>query len=438
MRGTGRWMGFRRVMRSGALAAAGLALGAASPARAAEVYRWVQYVPGGLEARAIVDAGACPAATLDGAPVAMQVRAAPGEGYPVQVCAVAIPANTRSATVDGVPLRLPVADPRRILVLADTGCRMKGSKVQACNDVNAWPFPVVAAVAATTRPDLVLHLGDYHYRETACPAGNLGCAGSPFGDTWAVWRADFFRPAEPLLATAPWVAVRGNHEECSRGGKGWTRTLDPRPFDSGTPCIAESATPYLVALPGLALAVLDVATADEDQVSRVQAQAYRGQLQGVGQALRGGPGWLLLHRPIWSAEAMKGGQAVGANETLAAAAQDGGVPAGVSVMLSGHHHTFQVLNYDPAANLPPQVVAGHGGDYADEGVPDDPAGLEILGVRVTSGMNQHGYGFLLLERAGPPGSAWTATSHDMRGNPVRTCTIATRMVTCGPRRAPGG
>jgi len=421
-----------------AIAAALLVLGAGGEAHAAESFRWVQYVPGGLEARSIGEGGACPVATLDGTPAGMQVRSAPGAGYPIQVCALTVPDGTRSATIDGTPLRLPVADPRRILVLADTGCRMKGSKVQACNDINQWPFRVVASVAATMKPDLVVHLGDYHYRETACPAGNLGCAGSPFGDNWAVWRADFFSPAEPLLAAAPWIAVRGNHEECNRGGKGWTRTLDPRPFDPATPCVAASAAPYTVKLPGLALAVLDVATADEETVSTVQAEAYRDQLQTVGQALAGGQSWLLLHRPIWSAEEMKGGRVVGANETLAAAAQNGGMPAAVSAMFSGHHHTFQVLNYDPAADLPPQVVAGHGGDYADEGVPDDPAGLTILGVRVAGGMNQHGYGFLLMERAGPPGSEWTAPSHDLRGNPVRSCTISVRVVTCGPRRVPGG
>lgn len=402
----------------------------AAPA-AAEACRWVQYVPGGLEARAITDGPACPVATLDGAAVPMVARAAPGPDYPVLVCAATLPPGARAAAIDGVPLRLPVADPRRILVLADTGCRMKGSKVQACNDINQWPFRVIASVAATTKPDLVIHLGDYHYRETACPDGNLGCAGSPFGDTWAVWRADFFSPAEPLLAAAPWIAVRGNHEECNRGGRGWSRTLDPRPFDPAAACIAGGAEPYTVALPGLTLGVLDVATAEEDKVSEPQASAYRRQFQVLGEAMGNQPGWLLLHRPIWSAEEMKNGQPVGANQTLAAAARNDAIPAMVSAMFSGHHHTFQVLNYDPAARLPPQVVAGHGGDYADEGVPLDPAGMSIMGVRVASGMNQHGFGFLLLERGD---GGWTATSHDLRGNPVRSCAIGVRVVTCGPQR----
>ena len=36
-------------------------------------------------------------------------------------------------------------------------------------------------LAAAQKPDLVIHVGDYYYRETPCPAGEAKCAGSPFG-----------------------------------------------------------------------------------------------------------------------------------------------------------------------------------------------------------------------------------------------------------------
>ena len=87
------------------------------------------------------------------------------------------------------------------------------------------------ASLATARPDLVIHVGDYHYREDACPAGHAGCAGSPFGYGFDAWNADFFGPAAPLLAAAPWVMVRGNHEDCSRAGEGWFRFLDRAPME---------------------------------------------------------------------------------------------------------------------------------------------------------------------------------------------------------------
>ena len=93
-----------------------------------------------------------------------------------------------------------------------------------------WPFASVAASAADWDPDLIIHVGDYLYRESPCPADNAGCAGSPYGDTWATWNADFFEPAAPLLDAAPWILVRGNHEDCSREGTGWFRYLDPMPM----------------------------------------------------------------------------------------------------------------------------------------------------------------------------------------------------------------
>jgi predicted phosphodiesterase len=354
----------------------------------------------------------------------MTRRSEPGSGYPVLACASVISPGARSATLDGAPLALPAADPKRILVIGDTGCRMKGTKVQACNDAAAWPFHLVAAAASVERPDLVIHVGDYHYRETACPAGNQGCAGSPFGDNWAVWKADFFSPAAALLRAAPWVAIRGNHEECNRGGRGWSRILDAYPFDTTKLC-NDPGEAFNVALPGLNLFVMDVSTAEEETVDAGQAARFRSQFQAVAQ--NSGPSWLLLHRPIWSVEEIKGTEQVGANKTLGAAAT-GAIPTQVQVMLSGHHHTFQVFNYEQ--DLPPQLVSGHGGDYLDPGAAANPAGMVMNGVRVRSGVNlPNGFGFTMMERQG--GGTWRIIDHDMRGNSVRTCKLVNREVTCG-------
>ncbi len=143
---------------------------------------------------------------------------------------------------------MPVLHPQRILVLGDTGCRIKGASLQACNDPAQWPFPQLAAAAASLKPDLVIHVGDYLYRESACPAGNQGCAGSPWGDNWTTWQADFFTPAAPLLAAAPIVLARGNHEDCKRAGPGWTRLQGPAAFDRPhlARCISRSI-PWILA-----------------------------------------------------------------------------------------------------------------------------------------------------------------------------------------------
>ena len=199
---------------------------------------WLQYGPGdALEARTVTTSATCPGARLDGKSVTMTVRAKADASFPL-VCALSVPAGAKSLVVAGQTMVLPVADPTRILVLGDTGCRIKGTALQACNDPKAWPFAGLAKAAAAQKPDLVLHLGDYLYRESPCPANFAGCAGSPYGDNWASWDADFFTPAAPLLAAAPWIVIRGNHEDCYRAGPGFLRLLGPTAYDPAAPCAA--------------------------------------------------------------------------------------------------------------------------------------------------------------------------------------------------------
>ena len=224
---------------------------------------WVEIGPrGNAQARAVTEGTACPSLIVDGEARPMQTRAGGDDGnFPVTVCEAPLPAGTRSAIIAGQALALPVPAPRRILVIGDTGCRMEApSDFQACNDPAAWPFARVAARAAAWRPDLVIHLGDYHYRESPCPSGNAGCAGNPVGDNWASWRADFFAPAAPLLRAAPWIFIRGNHEACARAGEGWFRFLEPRARPA---TCTDDTEPYVVPLTAVVLGVIDSSPASD-------------------------------------------------------------------------------------------------------------------------------------------------------------------------------
>jgi hypothetical protein len=410
----------RRWLRAAVVAPCALA---ASSASAEIVYRWAQYGPAGLEARTVTDQPACPPAEVDGQPARMNVRAAPGEAFPVTVCALPVPAAATAVAIAGVPLAIPAAAPQRILVIGDTGCRLKGAYVQACNDPAAWPFRPIAEVAAHTKPDLVIHVGDYHYRETQCPAGNMGCAGSPFGDTWPAWQADFFSPSETLLQVAPFVFVRGNHEECGRGGKGWSRALAPDAFDVKSGCNGPGE-PFVARLPGLTLAVMDVSSAREDKADETQARIFREQYRALAGKL-GGPAWLLQHRPIWSPGGVFAGKLVGDNKTLEVAAR-GVIPPDVTLMLSGHHHLFQVLSYK--TGQPAQVVAGHGGDYLNAMSGLEPAGWTFGDVVVEGGINLPGaFGFAIFEKQA---DGWRLTDHDKLGAVVRSCMFKGRAATC--------
>ena len=201
-----------------------------------------------------------------GAPMELMPRRNPApERFPVTVCEAVLPINHPGAVLpDGTRLswrHLAAAAPRSIAVIGDTGCDDTTSPTaQNCRRPEAWPLAQVAAQAATIgdgQPDLVLHVGDYRYRGT---------------DSWENWLADVFAPMRPLLVAAPWVAVRGNHENCyesrdgARAGEGWALLLAPTPgvvpacpWGSATPQTIEAS--YPVDFGSLRLVVMDSADA---------------------------------------------------------------------------------------------------------------------------------------------------------------------------------
>ena len=405
-------------------------LALAMPAVAADNFHWVQYGPEGLEARAITERAVCPQVSIEGVARQMDVRSTPASDYPIRVCRSLLPADTKQAAIDGVPLPLPKPRADHILVIGDTGCRLKGKQVQACNDISEWPFRIGADISAEFKPDLVLHVGDFHYRETSCPIDNKGCAGTPFGDNWAVWRADFFVPGEPLLNVAPWVFVRGNHEECDRGGKGWARTLDPYPWqpEQGVTGCLGPAKPFVVDLGGVKLGVVDVSTADESKVNDQQLAWYRTAFSSAISQGGEGPVWLAFHRPLWVTDGSTGKNVGGDNKTLAAAMRDVLKP-NVQLTLSGHHHVFEAMSY--VEDLPAALISGHGGDDFSPEVPSDPTGLTVNGVTVKTGLARPGiYGFSMLERLSDGSGNWNFTGYDVHGKKIGACLINGRNLTC--------
>ena len=362
--------------------------------------RWVQLGPGGAaETRAIVSGTACP--------TPMQPRAAASADFPL-LCAA--------------PATAPKRAPERILVLGDTGCRIKGSLVQPCNDPVQWPFAALAQSAARFKPDLVIHVGDYLYRETPCPAGNTGCAGTPYGDNWATWKADFFDPAAPLLAAAPWVIVRGNHEDCYRSGPGYLRLLGPIAFDPSAPC-ADHVASYSIPFDGLNFVVMDNASAQDTSVDPSAVPVYQSEFASLANAPE--PTWLLMHRPIWGALTGPLGLPVGGNQTMIAALGGNTLPKPVALQLAGHIHVFETLNYNDAE--PPAMLSGNGGDLLDS-VPTDLAPTVFgTSIRVKEGLSVPGFGFFLMTKVGRD---WNVDLYDASGTFTRRCLFTGRHVDC--------
>jgi len=384
---------------------------AASAAHAADS-AWVQAAVTGYEARVATAATDCAVLRTDGGDVAMTVRAAADESFPL-LCAAPIPAATHTASIAGRPLAIPVANPQRILVLGDTGCRIKGAALQACNDPAHWPFPSLAASAAKLKPDLVVHLGDYLYRESPCPLGVAGCAGSPWGDNWTTWLADFFTPATPLLAAAPIVLVRGNHEDCERAWQGWQRALSA--FAVAPACMPHEPV-FTLDTGAVRLAVMDDASASETSINKTDLPVYAAEIAGLAKIPA--PVWFVHHRPIWAAISGPLGIPAGGNRTLIAAAGDTLIPGTVELQLSGHIHTFESLNF--SKGVPPQIVAGNGGDNLHV-TPQNLWGTVFQGnsgVTVTDGLSVGGFGFLLMTKAE---NGWIIDLYDSDGRLTRQC-----------------
>ena len=396
-----------------ALLMAGSVAGAAEPTPS-----WVELAAnGGLSVRAVVAGAPCPVVSADGAGLPMQRRGAPDGNFPIEVCEALAPADPTRLTVGGAVLPVVPPQVKRIVVIGDTGCRLEGRAVQDCRSPAAWPFAAIAAHAAAHRPDLVIHLGDYYYRVSGCPAGRAGCAGSPHGDNWATWKADFFDPAAPLLAAAPWIVVRGNHELCRRGGRGWFRLLDPRPARGDC---SEHTDPYRLSIGGLDLLVFDSADADDFLAPPDKVAAYAAQLAPL-LANTGPHAWLLTHRPVWGLSSGPfAGLMVNATEQ---AALRGRIPANLDLVLSGHLHDFLAYEFGP--ERPAQLIVGDGGANLYEVV--NPAGAEIDGMPVQRGFALESFGYFVMERSG---GGWDGTLYGVDDAILARCHIAGRSLDC--------
>jgi hypothetical protein len=410
-------------------------LAAAFGAARAQPAAWVQQVDRGVaEVRTVAVGDACPALAVDGRPAPMTLRAARDPAFPA-VCQSKLPKGARTAEIAGRPLPLPRPRIDRIVVIGDTGCRLKGLQVQACNDPKAWPFAVVARQAALEHPDLVIHVGDYYYRESACPQDLPACAGSPHGDVWPTWVAEFFDPARPLLDAAPWVFARGNHESCSRGGKGWFRLLDAA--DAPLPCPALSA-PFAVPLGGpegasVTLHLLDSADTDDRLTPPAAVAAFKAAVQTV-RPQPGETAWIVTHRPIWGLVPVArvgpfGPVNVALNATEQAAVR--GEPlTDVQMILSGHIHHFASFSFGPPR--PAQLIVGTGGDVGEVADSKDPTGdiVEIDGLEART-LEFERFGYFVLDRAG---ADWRGAFKDVNGQIIAACTLHARALSCRKAR----
>jgi Calcineurin-like phosphoesterase len=407
----------------------GLCLASAAVAGQAQTLppAWIELGEGGQALARVVVANAdpvvCPAIAVDGANQTMALRQPVPQGFQ-PVCEFALPSNAKSASINEQVLHLPVGAVASVVVIGDTGCRIKGARAQDCNDMTKWPLQAVADHAAGANPDLIIHVGDYLYRESVCPVdAQAKCGGTPVGDNWETWNADFFGPAAKLLAAAPWAFSRGNHEDCERAWRGWFYYLDPRPW---TNTCAAYTPAYVVKLGTRQLVMLDSSAVKEDDADPQQVAHYAADLQSLNVE----NAWLVDHHPFWGVKSSEKGSAVKSLSAPLEAAWDQVKPKGIDMVLSGHVHLFAVLPFD--SGRPLQIISGDGGTMLAEPVPASVDGTVIQGNAVRGSQTRMEFGYTWLQITD---NGWRLSLRSTNDATLVQCNIARGQSDC---KSPNG
>ncbi|MFJ8020608.1 metallophosphoesterase family protein [Streptomyces sp. NPDC096311] len=426
-----------------------------------EAWAWTQLTSNGTQIRYVsTDTSlTCPVVryTLGGSrnPHSLHRVSTPmGSQFPTTVCELRVPltasnavleqTSIQAATVHPANRQLPLPKwtsntrPSNIAVIGDAGCEVPATgTVQNCaNHQTGWPFQRIADSAATvTKPDLVIHTGDYLYRDDPArandKAANPGCTTLADRANWACVIADFFRPAETLLAAAPIALTRGNHEDCNaaqKGGAGgaWFRYLADDLRSNGTCSIYPA--PSLIGAGTLTLASVDSSFA-YDTGSTAQKNIYARQFQAVNQAALKNPTndyFVVTHKPLWMVKAAgtPPNSAEWLTHVLDAAVfgtSQQRLADNVRLVLSGHVHLYQMLDFN--SSRPPQLTVGSSGGPLDNG-PDDAkvvgqmigTPLQAVTQSITQEQNPPGsvgvFGYAVLN---DNGGTWNLTFHDTAG-----------------------
>lgn len=362
------------------------------------------------------------------------------------VCEAVWPVSETSAEVNGMHFNKPSQYPKKILLIGDTGCRMKASEdaFQDCYDEDKWPFKRIILSGSQLKPDLVVHVGDIHYRESPCPVGRMGCQGSSWGYGLDAWIEDFFLPFKELAST-PWVFIRGNHENCARAGQGWHRYIDINPYTEETSCNdvkndikGNFSTPYSVELAKQAqLIVFDSSNTPSKpmQKSNEMYETYQQQVKDA-EKLSMNKKFNIFgnHHPInaytFDKKTSSAKEYVsGLTGVLRGVNKDELLPT-FSMTLHGHTHFFESISYTNGRPL--TLVTGNGGSSLEGSAIEQISFTEsqksdysILNFKASET-----FGFALLERQDMDGESWLLTEYDQFGKPKFHCNITNKKSVC--------
>ena len=364
--------------------------------------------------------------------------------FPITTCEISWPTGVTKASILQQTLYPLKHEIEKIVILGDTGCRLKDADnaYQDCNDPKRWPFKKMIESAAKFQPDLVVHVGDIHYRESPCPASQEGCKNSPWGYGFDTWKADFFDPAKTLLDIAPWAYVRGNHESCQRAGQGWHRFIAPQAWSVESSCneprndkLGNYSEPFAVSLGKNAqLIIFDSANIPSKDLHPTD-DAYKTYLNQINKsdeiASKKAFNIFANHHPISNVTPSKvktenkelvlnKNSLTGVMQSLH---QDDLLSTSFNATLHGHIHTAQAIDYN--MRRPVSLISGNSGSALE--FTNQPSltltDSQKKALKIGNFQSYLDFGFATLVRDDQNGLRWVYTAYDVNGHHIFDCLL---------------
>ncbi len=305
-----------------------------------------------------------------------------------------------------------LSTPKTIVILGDTGCRIKEGKIksefQDCNDPNVWPFKKIVEEASKENPELIIHLGDFHYREK-CSAGQPCEKYSPvIGYEWKPWELDFFQPMQSLLLKTPIIIVRGNHEDCSRAFLGYKTLLANYTWNKD--CV-EYEEPQIMTIGDIAIVNIDTSSITDMPVDNNEAiwvKRFNDVYEKISK-LNVKHIWMVTHKPIYGIAPFKIAL-FPINIHLRNYFEKSLLKDKVSLILSGHIHSSMIVTPKKYAK---QIVLGNSGtDLTSFPVKITKSTLDSMSYK-NAYITTSGFGYAVLKKGDD--QSWTIIFKDSNG-----------------------
>ena len=266
-----------------------------------------------------------------------------------------------------------------------------------------WPLEKILSYVNDHDPDLIIHVGDYLYRTAQC-VNHEKCGYGVYGDNSATWRADWLEVSKLVSSKAPFLFVRGNHENCDRAHIGWFRYLDSYAYlDSEHKCEDFTNSWIFNARKlddkNIDFYVFDSSFGNERFVSDSDVENLKKQFLPLVTNNVSNSVWFLTHRPLWSYAALSKGFYYGNLSQIKAFGEL--FPNNVQVILSGHVHIAQVLKLQSkkGIHIPMQIIIGNSGSLL-YGVPGNKLlakNVEVLDAIADEIKSIVHFGFAIVE-----------------------------------------